>query len=330
MEIWDPPLQKSRSAAHLPSNICEVACSGLELILQGHCDDLDGFLFPHTCDSIQNLASIVTDMLGTGKPCLFFYPPRAATSKAAKAYCRSQLKRLTGELERLFGNRCSESKLAESVNMGQRIDALICDIYQLRGRGRLNVPNAEFYATLRSGEYLHPNDFMFLLKQLRQKAGSGELAKTPVVVSGVLPGPPAFLRLLDELRLRVAADDLLNCGRRLPVPPVEAIEPFEAMTERYFRMPACPTRSATPQGRAKRLLSLVDSTRAAGVIFTVQPFCDPELFDLPHLVAELKKAGVATLVLEVGINRRLSGQAAVRVEAFAEMIGSEKRETSRS
>jgi benzoyl-CoA reductase/2-hydroxyglutaryl-CoA dehydratase subunit BcrC/BadD/HgdB len=322
VEIWDPPLQAGRSAAHLPPNTCDVACRGLELILQGHCDDLDGFLFPHTCDSIQNLASIVNDYLGTGKPCFFFHPPRGSNSKAAGLFYRRQLESLASAVRQHFGGPFDAGVLSASVAMGQAIDAAICEIYELRGQDRLRVDNAEFYEILRAGEYLHPNETLPLLKKLTEKTGSVDHRKTPVVLSGVLPSPPAFLRLLDDLDLRIAADDFMNCSRRLQVPPDPIEDPFTALTERYFRMPVCPTRQSTTLQRMQRLIALVGSTRAAGVIFSVLPFCDPELFDLPPLVAELEKRGIRTLVVEAGLNRQLSGQVAVRVEAFAEMIGS--------
>ena len=57
VEIWDPPLEINLADGHLQTHVCAIARLGLELILQGKCDDLDGFLFPHTCDSLQNLSS---------------------------------------------------------------------------------------------------------------------------------------------------------------------------------------------------------------------------------------------------------------------------------
>ena len=77
VEIWDPPVESSNANAHLQPYICSVVKQGLELILQGKADMLDGFLFPHTCDSIQNLASIINDYLKLEKPCFFFYHPKA-------------------------------------------------------------------------------------------------------------------------------------------------------------------------------------------------------------------------------------------------------------
>jgi benzoyl-CoA reductase/2-hydroxyglutaryl-CoA dehydratase subunit BcrC/BadD/HgdB len=77
VEIWDPPLEVIHANAHLQPYICSVVRLGLELILQGKCEGLDGFLFPHTCDSIQNLSSIVYDYLGVKKSCYFFYHPKS-------------------------------------------------------------------------------------------------------------------------------------------------------------------------------------------------------------------------------------------------------------
>ena len=321
VEIWDPPLQSGRSAAHLPPNVCDVARNALELILAGHCKELDGFLFPHTCDSLQNLASIVNDHLDTGKPCFFFHPPRQADSRAARVFYRQQLEDLAAALGKHFHRPPAAVKLSESVQWGQRIDAAVCKLYDLRGTGRLNLGNASFYRILRCTEYLHPLDCLPLLQRVCENGGSAPSHQTPVVLSGVLPGPPSFLNLLDDLDLRVAADDLLSCSRRLQVPGGPVGQPFEALTDRYFRMPVCSTRNATSRQRSDHLLTLVRSTRAAGVIFYVPPFCDPELFALPTLVAELKKASIPFLVVEAGLNRQLSGQVAVRVEAFAEMLG---------
>jgi len=49
-------------------------------------------------------------------------------------------------------------------------------------------------------------------------------------------------------------------------------------------------------------------------------FCEPELFDVPQMVAAVKAAGVATLIVDVDLNQGLSGQLTTRVEAFVEMI----------
>lgn len=319
VEIWDPPLEITLANGHLQPYICSVVRSGLELILQGHCDDLDGFLFPHTCDSIQNLASIVHDFFGLGKPCYFLYHPKAPYREASRIYYMAQLKDLVRGLERRFGV-LDPSELKRRVGQGQRLASLVERLYQERAIGRLEASNAEFYRVVRQGEYLHPDDFLPLLEEFLHASGGASPSGPAVVLSGVLPNPPEILTLFDELGVRIAEDDLLACGRRLLVPQREAEDPFETLTECYLAMPPCSTKDSPIQERLDVLVQKVKRSAAKGVVFNVVKFCEPELFDLPLLVEALRSQGLATLVLDCEVNQGLSGQMRTRVEAFVEMI----------
>lgn len=319
VEIWDPPLELSHANAHLQPYICSVVKHGLELILQGKCDDLDGFVFPHTCDSIQNLASIVNDYLGLEKPCYFFYHPKAPYGISSRHYYMAQLSALVSRLEKQLGP-IEPDKLKHSVAQGQKMAALLRDLYNLRAHGRLLASNAQFYQVIRYTEYLHPDDLIPLLEEfLAHSKGSAGVGPA-VLLSGVMPNPPEILGLLDDLGVRVADDDLLSCSRRLLIPPSQAEDPFEALTEGYFGMPPCTTKDSPVSERLDYLLEKIDCTGAKGVIFYMVKFCEPELFDIPQLVEELKARGLVTLIIDTELHQGLSGQLKTRVEAFVEMI----------
>jgi benzoyl-CoA reductase/2-hydroxyglutaryl-CoA dehydratase subunit BcrC/BadD/HgdB len=319
VEIWDPPLEPVQANAHLQPYICSVVREGLELILQGHCDDLDGFLFPHTCDSIQNLASIVKDYLGLEKPCYFFYHPKAPYRPSSRAYYLEQLKGLASFLEKRWGPVGSD-ELEKRVKQGQQLASLMKEAYDSRAEGALRATNEEFYRVIRQGEFLHPDDFLPLLHEFLETSRGGSRSGPAVILSGVLPNPTEVLRQLDELGVAVAEDDLLNCSRRLVCPPVVSDGPFESLADSYFLMPPCTTRDSPVQERLDYLLEKVERTHARGVIFWTVKFCEPELFDVPQLVEELKRRGLATLVVDTEINQGLSGQLGTRVEAFVEMM----------
>lgn len=97
-------------------------------------------------------------------------------------------------------------------------------------------------------------------------------------------------------------------------------DPFEALTANYFAMPPCTTKGSPLDERVNDLLKKIEESRAKGVIFYMVKFCEPELFDVPQMVAAVKAAGVATLIIDVDLNQGLSGQLTTRVEAFVEMI----------
>jgi len=319
-EIWDPPLETTAANSHLQPYICSVVKLGLELVLQGKCDFLDGFLFPHTCDSLQNLASVIHDYLPGEKPCYSFYHPKAPYGAAAREFYGNQLKDLVESLEWQFGF-LDEVALEKRVRQGQQISGLLHELYDLQARGQLDVSNREFYRVVRLGEYMFPDDLiMELEKFLAQNRRQEKKARTPMVLSGVLPNPPELLTLLDDLEVRVGCDDFLNGSRRLPVSQKDLVDPFEFLSESYFDMPPCSTRGSSIAERSKYLFRLMDKTAAKGVIFNVIKFCEPEWFDVPHLKEELRKRGIPALVIDTELNKGLSGQMATRVEAFIEIV----------
>lgn len=324
VEIWDPPVESIHANAHLQPYICSVVKQGLDLILQGKADMADGFLFPHTCDSIQNLASILHDYLKPEKPCFFFYHPKAPYHACARDYYVDQMKSLIARLEDSFGPMAPMA-LEQAVEKGRRLSEILRKIYDLRSRGELSASNARFYETIRQGEFLHPDDFIPLLEAFMETHRSGKPKGMPVLLSGVLPNPREILEILDGMDVRVVHDDFLNCGRRLLIPFGSQQDPLEALAEAYFAMPPCTTRTTPLKDRVNFLLEMARTSGAEGIIFTMVKFCEPELFDVPRVVSALKEAGIAALVMDVELNQGISGQMTTRVEAFLEMISAERR-----
>ena len=318
VEIWDPPVETIHANAHLQPYICSVVRFGLELILQDKTRPLDGFLFPHTCDSIQNLASIVNDYLGLEIPCSFFYHPKAPFGKGSRDYYLRQLKSLTGELEKQFGPM-DPHVLKRAVDQGVEMQERLAKAYEMRRGCELAVSNTSFYRNMRLAEYLHPDDFISGLETFLA-VSKGANAKGPgIILSGILPHPE-ILRLLDRQGVRVVDDDLLNCNRRMPMNLVRGHDPYEILVETYFAMPPCPTRGSPIQDRIDFMMDKARQTDARGIIFCGVKFCEPEWFDVPQMVAVLNDAGLKTLLLNLEVNQPLSGQLATRVEAFVEMI----------
>jgi benzoyl-CoA reductase/2-hydroxyglutaryl-CoA dehydratase subunit BcrC/BadD/HgdB len=319
VEVWDPPLEPVHAGAHLQPTICSVVRHGLELILQGAGGDLDGLLFPHTCDSIQNLASLVHDCLDDAPPCYFFYPPKTPAAPAARTYYLNQLEALAQSLRKRFG-ALDRNEFRRRVQQGQQIAARIQHLYDLRARNAVTASNAAFYRLVRSGEYLFADDIQVLVETAIRQSVPGPGRGPGVILSGVLPNPSGMLTLLDRYGVRIVEDDLLSCGRRLQAASTLPADPFDSLVEQYVNLPPCSTRNSSIQDRLETLLDKIDRTEAVGVIFSVVKFCEPELFDVPPLTTALKKRGIKTVVIEAEVGCGLTGQLATRLEAFIEML----------
>lgn len=324
VEVWDPPVDGDQARAHLQPYICSVVRTGLGLILSGRIDGLDGLLFPHTCDSIQNAASIVHDYLETDLPSFFFQLPREPYSAASKPYYRAQLEHLAESLSRIFGPP-DQAELELRTAQGERIRARLAELYALRSSGLSTLSNSDFYSLLRKSEYFWPDDLEADLDQAFVGFNDFPEQDSPaVLLSGIRPGPPGLIELFDELGVRLGLDDLLSGLRRIPRPngsEKNPGEPLERLTQAYFNLPPCPTRNSSIEDRLAYLTELVELGSARGIIFNTVKFCEPELFDLPNLTAGLKAAGVSCLVIETEVDQPIGGQVRTRIEAFLEMTG---------
>src|SRR5512147_1901148 len=63
VEMWGPPgPPRGPEAGRLQSYVCAVARNALAFLASGGADAVDAVLFPHTCDSIQGLATLAPDL----------------------------------------------------------------------------------------------------------------------------------------------------------------------------------------------------------------------------------------------------------------------------
>jgi len=321
VELWGPPgPPRSDQAGRVQSYVCSVVRNALAFLAGGHADAVDGVLFPHTCDSIQQLATLAADLGGWKKPAFTFLHPRGADRPSARRFVEAELRRLAGTLEAFTGLTLTGERLAAALALHREVDAARGAL--LEHRARLPLDDTGLYALLRRGEWRWPADHLVELQgALATLSHRPVQTGLPVLVTGYVPEPAALLGTLNQAGAFVAADDYAAVGRRVvrrapaPVP-----EPWRALVDRYFAAPPCPTRGADTSLRMAHLAGLAERSGARGVLVHVLKFCEPELFDVPAIQETFAARGLPVLVLEGELEGALSGQAVTRLEAFAELL----------
>ncbi|MGB7629910.1 MAG: 2-hydroxyacyl-CoA dehydratase, partial [Candidatus Deferrimicrobium sp.] len=77
VELWGPPgPPRGPDAGRIQAYACAVVRNALAFLASGGADAADAVLFPHTCDSIQGLATLAPDFGGWGKPALRYLHPK--------------------------------------------------------------------------------------------------------------------------------------------------------------------------------------------------------------------------------------------------------------
>jgi benzoyl-CoA reductase/2-hydroxyglutaryl-CoA dehydratase subunit BcrC/BadD/HgdB len=321
VEVWGPPgAPRGDAAGRIQTYVCAVVRNALGFLASGGADVVDAALFPHTCDSIQQLATLASDFGGWKKPAITFLHPKDAGRPSARTFALAELHALAGKLEAVTGRPLDPDRLATAIRLHRDIDAHRAAL--LDGRASLPLDDRELYALLRRGEWLWPEEHLAELRTARALLGTGRpTARMPVLVTGYVPEPSAMLGILNGAGAFVAADDYAAVGRRLVREEDGPIaDPWEALLDRYLAAPPCPTRSADQGARMRHLEGMLGRSGSRGVVIHVVKFCEPELFDVPAIRRTFAARGVPVLYLEGELERQLTGQVETRIEAFVEMI----------
>ena len=319
-EIWDPPGEILHANAHLQTTICPIVKRSLEFILKEPDVINTGYLFPHTCDSLQNLGTQVKDLIGISLPVYTFYNPKGSFNKTTTKYYQDILHNFQSTLEATHGALDPEKYLSVCL-LGHKIDTRLMTIHQARMTDHLALNNSEYFQLMRAQEYLCPGDYLQLLEEVEVLEQPIEPSKARLLVSGILPPTPEILAFLDELGVSIVADDLLSISRRIPKFPMDPpTSPLEYLTDRFFILPPCSTRGNDLDERLHHISKLMGESQATGVLFDIVKFCEPELFDHRLLVKSLRERNMPVLTLETELQSHISEQEKTRIEAFTEIL----------
>ncbi len=318
VEVWGPPgVDTTYGSAYLQPYVCSVVHSGLSFYSMGKLDVVDYLVVPHTCDSLQGLGSVYVDFIKPRQPVFTIYIPRGRKDLDIE-FLANEFKHIYTQLIEFTGKKPSEKRLLEEIEKEEKANKLVQKLYD--SREKLNLNDFEFYRVIRSREFLPVEEFLKLgEKVLSEFEGENPVEGAPVIFSGLLPEPMELLEQLEELGGKIVADDFACCGRKI-YPAGESNDPFVRMAESILNSGPDSSRGSSVNERAKHLIELARKRKAKGVVFYIVKFCEMELFYIPHLMRELKNAGLSTVYIEVDINDPLPDQTLTRLEAFLEVL----------
>lgn len=321
VELWGPPgPPRGPDVGRVQTYVCSLVRNAMAFLGAGGADAVDAVLFPHTCDSIQGLATLAPDFGAWGKASFRFQHPKGEDRASARAFLEAELRQLAEQLEDLSGRSLTRADLQAAVALHAEIDQMRGEL--LDRRAHLPHTDTALYDLLRRGEYLWPEDHLTELRQaLAELRPEPVQTGIPVLVTGYVPEPVAIFTVLNGAGAFVVADDYAAVGRRVVRWPRDpAAEPFAQLVELHFHSPPCPTRGSDQRRRIAHLCHMVKTSGAAGLLIHEQKFCEPELFDVPAIRKAMVEKELPLLYLEGELELELSGQTTTRLEAFVEMI----------
>ncbi len=325
VRLMGAPRSISSADAHLQAYCCSVARTDLDMALEGELDWLEGAVFVQTCDTMMRLSDVWR--LNTSFP---FHADLSLPVRMGEGVSLPFLKgELTGFLravEGLIGQTVTLEALRESVAVYNRNRQLMEEVYRLRREHPGLLSGLQGTACAVAGLWMRKEEHNHLLESLLESVGEATPpggGLTPLYVSGSVCTTPDLFDLARELEADFIDDDLC-CGHRYYEGRVELdggdVDVLEAIAERISGRINCPAKHSLTEDRADYLVERAQRCGARGVVFFLQNFCEPYLFDQPFLKQRLKDAGIPSLLLESDLQSFSRGQLRTRLQAFLETI----------
>ncbi|MBS4022338.1 MAG: 2-hydroxyacyl-CoA dehydratase [Dethiobacter sp.] len=319
--LWGGKTEIDRANAHLQGFACSIVRAVLEYEFKGTYDMVDGFVFPSTCDHIQNTSDIWAKAF-SHRPKFDLVYPANRQSNYAEQYLTELYREFISWLEVLTGSKADDDALLESIKKYNLHRRLMSELSEIRAKSPQSLTGREMSGLVKASLFLPKDEYNSRLIELLPwlwERRIREKPKTRLVLTGIL-AEQEIIDIIEELGGCIVADDLAR-GARLHRNQVdESIEPLAALARRHLSLGPCSTLFDPGKGRGPYLESLCRETEADAVIFINMKFCEPEEFDYPVIKTDLEKAGIPLLFIEVEQQMTSYGQLRTRLQAFMEML----------
>jgi bzd-type benzoyl-CoA reductase N subunit len=309
--------------AHLQSFTCALCRSTLDQLLGGNLDFLAGVVFAHTCDTMQAQADLWRLNTESSQFIETVMQPANLGSPSAAPYLIAELNRFREALAAFAGQPIHDDHLRSSIALYDETRRLVAALGDLRDR--LNAP--DFFAILDAAQAMPREAFNPLLVELLTaiKDGAVDLdaerrtSGPGIFLVGAVLDEPRLLDLIEGLGARTVGDDLCSGSRHFYDQVGTEGNPIANLAETYLRRPPCPTKFHPTHDPGRHLMDQVRQSRAAGVVFVLEKFCEPHAFDYALIRPTLDQAGVPSLLLEMEQVPSLEALR-TRLQAFVEML----------
>ncbi|HOK90184.1 MAG TPA: 2-hydroxyacyl-CoA dehydratase family protein [Candidatus Hydrogenedentes bacterium] len=325
IRIFAPEIDTHRADELVQTYACGFARASLEAALDGRFDFMDGVVFVHTCDTIQNLADLWNRRVAN-VPAYIVSLPNRTDGPAPRKFFRRELERIRREIEARY-TPIPDGLILDTVRMYLNHQRLMQDLYALRRDRPAVLSGYDMFAIVMAAFFMdraeHAELVDWLCQAIREEhlQENPELAARPrVLVTGSMCSRPAFIREIEDAGLLVVDDDLCAGSRSFALPSNLADDPLDLLVENYLSRRACPALHMTAVHPGEALVNQARKARVDGVVFLLTQSCDPKAFEHPVEAGALAAAGIPTLTLTVEQHRAPSDQYRTRLAAFSEML----------
>jgi benzoyl-CoA reductase subunit C len=319
--IYGTPEPVRQADSYFQPYVCEFIRNIFDHALEGKLDFLDMLVLANTCDAQRGLCCMWEDYR-SDSPVYMFNNPQKMEHEANREYYRGELEDFRAKMEELSGNKITDEKLQEAIDLHNETRALLKEIYSLRKKDPPALSGEEALDVAMAVSIMPKDASNPLLRQLLEELQGRERPRGSgprVLVTGSIIDNPALIRMVEEEGGVVAIDDLCTTSRFFWHQVPKEADPIEALYNFGNNRALCACVHPV-HARQRFLEELVEEFNVEGVIYFNMKYCYSFLFEAPLFQKHFESRGLPTNILEVGHDMSGHGQLRTRIQAFIEML----------
>lgn len=324
MGLWGKKGSPKKAKEYFASFYCSLVQMNMEMALSGDLDKLSGVIHTTLCDTLRPASQnfrVAVDKI----PMIFMAHPQNRKPEFGIEYAVKKYSKVLNQLEEISGRKASIDDLSNAIKIYNENRQARREFVKRAGEHPELISAVQRSAVLKSSYFMEKPQHTAMIKELNRQLAKAPIIPwkgTKIVTSGIICDNPSLLKIFDDNRIAIAADDIAHESRSFRTDVSEEIEPIHALARQFADQDQDPILyDPAIDSRPAHILKLVKDSGANGVIILMMTFCDPEEMEYPSLVSALNHAKIPCL--KIGYDHQMTdfGQAKTSLEAFAEMIG---------
>lgn len=320
-----------KAESYFPTNFCPFIKSIWEDILNNQ-NKLKAIIFTNSCDGMRRLYD-TCNTYSSKIPSFLLDVPRMKNQLALDHFTYN-LSKMVKFIETLKKDKSRNSKISNShiknaarlINKKRELLKELAFYY----KNIQSLINAQTYykimeISMISDPYIFVEDLKKYIDMISESLIKNNVIEMPqnTMIIGNFVNEEALWKIISELNIKIAADDLCNSGRyyekKVEIDDDSNKDIIKSIAYRYLNKPQC-MRMANLGLKLKEINKSIKENKIKRVIFISQKFCDNTLLFYPILRQNLAEINIPSLFIEIEHNNFSTGQIKTRIQAFLEMI----------
>lgn len=309
---------------------CSFARGMLQYWLEGPYKELDGIVTSDGCmqaSRVHDNARYINERNKTGKFIRQVDAPRKLNPYAYSFY-EDELKDLIHDLEELSGVKVTDERLRAAVEKTNEVRSLIAQLFELRKEENPVVSGTDCLKIALAATNMPADEYAELLKAFLADVKNRKPItdhRCRVMIIGSALDDPKYVELIESKGALVVQDALCFGGRGFNSPiEIDDKDVLGSISKYYLEHLVCPRMMDKHFELDDYIMQTCKDWKVDGIIYERMQYCEIWGGEAAYFQDRFKEAGIPVLTVEREEHLSNEGQLGIRVEAFVEMIESNK------